>query len=279
VSDARTPGTDIDLVAASRRGDSAALDELVTRYQPRVFRFGVRLCGDAETAADVAQDTLLAMARSLRDFRADASLSTWLYAITHRACLRHRRKKRFQPAREESLDALPPDQRDALAASARDPEQALAGREIEVALKAAIAGLKPAEREVLLLRDVEGLTAPEVGEVLGLGLAAVKSRLHRARLAVRQKLEPLIGTPAAPGAGPCPNVLMLLSRHLEGDLAPATCAEMMAHVERCPRCDAACASLKRVLALCRDAPAPDVPAPLGRAVRDAIKIWLAERPA
>jgi RNA polymerase sigma-70 factor (ECF subfamily) len=251
------------------------LNAVVRQYQPIVYRFGLRMCGDPDEAADVSQETLLSLVRSASAFRAEASLSTWLFAIARNACLRRRRRRTFEPARFESIEALADDQRDALAAAGQNPEEALEGRELQLALERAIASLKPAEREVLLLRDVEGLTAAETARVVGVNVAAVKSRLHRARLAVRARLEPVLGPAPAtlPAASDeaCPDVAALLSRHLEGDLAPSTCAEMMTHVERCPRCSAACESLKRVLALCRDAPAPRPPPALSTAVRDAVR--------
>ncbi len=277
MADVESPA-DADLVAAARAGDRAALDHLVSRYEPLVFRFGMRMCGDADAAADVLQDTLLSMTQSVQDFRAESSLSTWLFSVARHACLRKRRLRVSEPARHESLERLGHRDLDTRATPERDPEQALAQQETRAALDEAIASLKPADREVLLLRDVEGLTAPEVAKVLNVGVAAVKSRLHRARLAVREHLEPALNPPVASGqAAGCPDVLRMLSRHLEGDLAASTCAEMTAHLERCPRCRGACDSLKRVLARCRDAAAPRPPAALGVAVRDAIRIFLASQ--
>jgi RNA polymerase sigma-70 factor (ECF subfamily) len=269
---------DEDLIAAARQGDRAAIDALVLRFQPVVYRFGLRMCGDADSAADVLQDTFLSLARSLPAFRGDSSLSTWLYTVARRACLRKRRRRKLEPRHYESLDTVPAENLEERAPD-RNPERRLARRQTQAALAAAIASLKPAEREVLLLRDVEGLTAPEVARVLGLGVAAVKSRLHRARVAVRARLEPALAPapPAAPG-DTCPDVLTLFSRNLEGDLAASTCAAMMAHVERCARCRDACESLKRVLALCRDSPAPALPAKVGTAVRDAIRVFLESGP-
>jgi hypothetical protein len=112
---------------------------------------------------------------------------------------------------------------------------------------------------VLVLRDVEGLTAPEVAEVLGIGVQAVKSRLHRARLVVRARVAPLLGIVEQPAAaeGTCPDVLMLLSRHLEGEIGTEVCAEMERHLQGCGRCKGACESLKRTLALCNATPAAE----------------------
>jgi RNA polymerase sigma-70 factor (ECF subfamily) len=92
---------------------------------------------------------------------------------------------------------------------------------------------------VLVLRDVEGLTAPEVAIVLGVGVDAVKSRLHRARVFVRDRITPLLAAPAEPSvAAGCPDVVAILSQYLEGEIGPEQCAEMDRHVAQCPRCQA-----------------------------------------
>jgi RNA polymerase sigma-70 factor (ECF subfamily) len=265
------------LLERARSGDRAALEELLERHQAQVYRFGMKMCRDPEDAKDVLQDTLLAMARGVRDFRGASSISTWLYTIARSFCIKKRRKSKFAPD-ERSLysDAAP--EAALLADPARRPDEAVSGREIEIALEQAIGALEPAYREVLVLRDVEGLTAPEVAEVLGLTAEAVKSRLHRARLAVRERVAPLLGiptdTPAAPGS--CPDVLTLFSQHLEGEISAAVCAEMERHVKRCPRCDAACHSLKRTLALCKTGPSGEVPASVQASVKVALRDLLAE---
>jgi RNA polymerase sigma-70 factor (ECF subfamily) len=124
-----------------------------------------------------------------------------------------------------------------------------------------------------VLRDVEGLTAPEVAEVLGLSVDAVKSRLHRARVAVREKVAPLLGIPEPSPAtdAPCPDVLELFSRHMEGEISSDICADMEQHLARCPRCRSRCDSLKKTLLLCKSSPAPAVPAPIQESVRAALK--------
>jgi RNA polymerase sigma-70 factor (ECF subfamily) len=141
-------------------------------------------------------------------------------------------------------------------------------------------------REVLVLRDVEGLTAPEVAEVMGLSVEAVKSRLHRARVAVREAVAPLLGIPGT-GAVPapptaatpatastaerCPDIVELFSKHLEGEISATLCADMERHLARCPACDARCQSLQKTLALCKAAPLPEVPAPVQASIRQALK--------
>ena len=133
-------------------------------------------------------------------------------------------------------------------------------------------------REVLFLRDVEGLTAPEVAEVLGVTVQAVKSRLHRARLSVREQVAPLLGVePAPPAPGTCPDVLTMFSRHLEDEISVDLCAEMERHLTACGRCRGTCDSLKRTLALCRTSGAAvEVPAAVQASVKKALRTFLAE---
>lgn len=268
------PPTDEELVAAARGGDAAALDALVRRHEPRLYRFGLKMCRSREAAGEVVQDTLLAAVRSLAAFRGEASVTTWLYTIARRACLRQRRRRRFDPEREESLEAIVAAEAPPIASPAFTPEEEAGRREIAAALDAAIGSLEPRQREVLLLRDVEGLSAAEVAAALGLRVEAVKSRLHRARLAVRRRLAPLLVAPAK-AASPsarrdCRGALESFSREIEGDLAPERCASLRAHLDACPSCRAACAALYRTLELCRSLPAPRPPDAVREAVRRAI---------
>ena len=157
--DTRSPTSDRadpDLLQAARAGDAAALEELLLRHQPRVYRFGRKLCRDPEDASDVLQETLLAMARTIHDFRGASSLSTWLYTIARSFCIKTRRKRKFAPAREESLEGMAEAERERLRHPARAPDEDLAGREIREALEAAIASLEPGYREALVLARRRG---------------------------------------------------------------------------------------------------------------------------
>ena len=271
--------TDDELLNAARRGDAAALEGLLVRYQPHLYRFGLRMCGNVEDAGDVAQESLISMARSLRDFRGDSSVSTWLYTIARRFCIKKRRRSKFAPAREDSLDVPENGASDRLADPAPDPEQAASNRELATVLTQAIAALDPAQREVLVLRDIEGLPAAEVARILGVSVDAVKSRLHRARVAIRQELAPVLERPAggSPRGAACPDLVTLFSQHLEGEIDPGVCATMEAHLAQCRHCRAACESLKRTLAVCRQLPTPEVPASLAASIRAAIHTIVNER--
>jgi len=239
-----------------------------------VFGFGVKMCGDPEDAKDVAQETLLTMARTVRDFRGQSSLSTWLFTVARSFCIKKRRRSKGAPAFHEPLD---PAMQERHAEPAATPEQMLLGREARDTVAAALDALEPEAREVLVLRDIEGLSAAEVAQVTGISVAAVKSRLHRARAALRERLLPVVGgEPAAPAPAACPDVLTMLSRKLEDEISPEVCAEMEAHVAGCPHCASLCDSLKRTLSVCKALPTPEVPAHVQASLRQAIAAALAE---
>lgn len=271
--------TDQTLLDRARSGDAQALEQLLERHQAQVYRFGMKMCGDPEDAQDILQETLLAMARGVRDFRGASSISTWLYTIARSFCIKKHRKSKFAPAEVSSLDTDAAHEAAKLADLADGPEDALAGKQIEHAIGQALSALDPMYREVLVLRDIEGLTAPEVAEVLGVTVQAVKSRLHRARLSVRAHLAPLLGVPpdaAASAPEGCPDVLTLFSQHLEDEISPEVCGEMERHLAGCSRCRGACDSLKRTLALCHAAgPAAPVPPSVQASVRVALRDFLA----
>ncbi len=276
-----------ELIEAARSGQPGALEKLLRSQQARILRFSSKMCGHPEDAEDVLQETLLAMARSVGDFRGASSISTWLYTIARSFCTKKRRKSKFAPRTEESVESSVAHDVRQLRDPAVGPEQHVQHRQTAKALEQAIASLDPSQREVLLLRDMEGLSAAEVAEVLKIGVPAVKSRLHRARAAVRAHLSPLLApederVPAQPAMAPpaagerCPDVVDLLSRNLEGELSQKLCAEMQSHVNRCGHCQARCDSLKQTLALCAAVPEPRVPDHLQDSVRQAVDAYLAE---
>lgn len=186
---------DRDLIVASKRGDPAALDALVRKYQGRVYAFAARMCRNAEDAKDILQETFLGMVRSIREFRQESKFTTWLYRIASNACLKKRRRGVFDPTPEQelSLDALMPradsdGKRPEIADWSEDAERALLNGELTGRMEAAIDKLPREYKIVLLLRDVEGFSAEETAEMLKLSVPAVKSRLHRARVFVRKEL-------------------------------------------------------------------------------------------
>lgn len=265
------------LVEAARAGDRRALEKLLERHQGAVYRFGMKMCGEAEDAKDVLQETLFAAVRTLPDFRGASSISTWLYTIARSFCLKKRRTSKFAPERIESLEAQGEASAE-VADARRTPEEDAAARQTKQVLEAAIAELDPMYREVLVLRDIEGLPAAEVAEILGLTVEAVKSRLHRARVAVRERVAPVL-VPQAQAAEPgpsCQDVVLMFSRRLEGEVEPGACAELEKHLQTCASCRGRCDSLRSTLTLCRNAGAAQVPPEVARSVREALRQFIAK---
>jgi RNA polymerase sigma-70 factor, ECF subfamily len=271
---------DNDLLNALQRGDDRAIEELLQRYQSRIYRYGMKMCRDPEDAKDVLQETLLTMARSLRSFRGASSLSTWLYTIARSFCIKKHRKSKFAPVAELSLSGVDSDYTGPISAPSEQPDQVLSAKELGNHLNQAVQSLDPMYRDVLLLRDVEGLSAPEVAEVLGIRADAVKSRLHRARLSVRDQMAPFFGIESKPAtAAPrtCPDVLTLFSRHLEGEIEPDICKTMELHIAKCTECRKDCESLRQTLSLCRSSAEDSVPTQVQESVRSAIRAFLQQR--
>jgi RNA polymerase sigma-70 factor (ECF subfamily) len=170
------------LALAAARGDDAALEQMVRAYHDRVYRFGLRACRDAFDADDAVQDAFVKLARR-PDVMRDAGALSWLFSVVKRTCMRLLRPfVRERRVLGERTDDEPIDER-SLA-----PDVALERFELVRAVHEAIAALAPDERDVLLLRDVEGLTGEETAHALGVSEAAMKSRLHRARITVRAEV-------------------------------------------------------------------------------------------
>lgn len=179
---------DHSLVRRCAAGDRAAFDLLVARHGGALHRFAARRCSTARDAEDALQDGLLAAWRGAGGFRGDASVRTWLFQVVLHACRRRGRRRAGEPDRHEALEEAA-----ALPAEGAPADDRAASRQEARALARALAGLPEEAREILLLRDVEGLSGAEAAEVLGLGLAAMKSRLHRARLELKEQVEALLG--------------------------------------------------------------------------------------
>ena len=168
-----------------------AFDQFVERFGNRIFAFGMRMCGQREDAEDVFQETLLSVFQKLQTLREPGALTTWLYRIVANACLSKRRKSRFAPDRELSLEELLPDgeiQEGPMLPDAHGPETELYRRELSEALEEGVRDLPPDFRIVWLMRDVEGLSTEETAEALGISIPNAKMRLHRARMALRKRL-------------------------------------------------------------------------------------------
>jgi RNA polymerase sigma-70 factor (ECF subfamily) len=256
-----------DLIRLAKSGDAAAIEQLLTQIAPSIQRFGLRMCQNDHDSEDVLQDTLITILNHLPEFEGRSTFTSWVFALTRSACTRRRRGLKNKPGLE--LDhAIDVDE------SGPTPEQGATDREMSRILEQALDALPEEYREVILLRDVESLTAPEAAESLGITVEALKSRLHRARQALRQALRPVLEPKPVPTPASCPDIMALWSRKLEGDLDALDCAEMEKHLLTCPACESACSALKSALWACRREKAIDVRPEIQEQVRGALRVWL-----
>jgi len=184
-----TARTDAELVEITNAGDSRGFDELVRRYRDRVYRLCTKILRDEDDAAEALQDAFLSAYRGLPRFKSESTFSTWLYRIATNASLMKLRRRRaghvsYEQSQGPQADAEPlaiPDW------SAQPLEELLDGETREV-LGREVDLLPPSEREVFVLRDIMEQSNADVAKELGLSIAAVKSRLHRARLHLRDRM-------------------------------------------------------------------------------------------
>src|SRR6202140_4080728 len=179
------------LVAAAKRGDTQAFEEPVNRYEAKIFRLTLNITRNREDAEDAMQDAFLKSYAHLKDFQEDSRFYTWLVRIAANEALMRLRKRR---PNQFSLDEPIEGDEDVIPQEIEDwgpsPEQRYAQTEMREILNDVIDQLQPDFRVTFVLRDVEGLSTEETAEALGISEAAVKSRLLRARLQLRQKLDP-----------------------------------------------------------------------------------------
>lgn len=184
---------DTDLVQAIQSGQIDRFPELVQRYERALYNFGLKMCGEAQDAEDVVQDTFLNVFRYLKGFRYETQFKNWLYRIATSTCIKKRRRSKFAPDRELSLeDFLPQDEasiENHTPAWSRLPLDQVLNEELGRTLKNAILELPEKYRVVLVLRDIEGFSTEESAQILNLSPANIKVRLHRARLFLREELK------------------------------------------------------------------------------------------
>ena len=181
--------TEQELVAAARRGDQNAFGQLVADNQAMVYSLAYRMTGHADDAEDLAQEAFLNAWRGLDKFRGQSSFSTWLYRLTSNACVDFLRKKKRQGELSMTLEEDGEEERQADITDERwSPQEEVERQETREAVRQGLAALSPDHREVLLLRELEGLSYREIGQRLGLEEGTVKSRIARGRLALRDYL-------------------------------------------------------------------------------------------
>ncbi len=251
--------TNAQLLASAQCGDAHALQQLLRRVQPTVYRYSVSMCRHQQDAEDVLQETMIALARSLTGIRGDSSLSTWLYSVARNACIKKRRKRTFPPDVEELLDAS-----SSLPADNTRPDKIVEQGQLWQQLQIAITGLHEDLKDVLVLRDIEGISTRETATVLNLSEAAVKSRLHRARKELQNALAP------SELSTQCPNLSESLSQYLNGEVSPEICCKIESHLGSCKACDTDLRALQDTLRLCKRAPTGQVPGPVADRVKSAL---------
>jgi RNA polymerase sigma-70 factor (ECF subfamily) len=239
--------TEEETIRRAQTGEREALVRLFGKHMPTVHRFALRMCRDEDRARDVAQESMLTALKSLEGFRLDASFSTWLFTIARSHCGKTRRKADREPVHAEADGAL-----ETLASAEPPPDAQVAHSQVSDAVERGLDALEPAEREVVLLRDVEGLSAREAADILGISVPALKSRLHRARSVLREHVRAAVEREGAGEVpeGSCPDVVRALSEKLEGDLPDSACAVLESHLSQCPACAARCESVRRMLGAC-----------------------------
>lgn len=234
-------GEDEDLLIRARGGDRAAAATFVERSAPAVRRLARAIVGTDAAADDVVQESFARALKAVDSFDPDRGPArTWLYAIARHAAfelLRDRRERAVGDAHDlEPLMAL------GIAAGwGSSPEQALLRASRREDLARALATLPAADREVIVLRDLDGLSGEEVAALVGLELRAMKSRLHRARLrllaAVKAMEEGVVAQEKTAGGMTCSEVLAVLSDYLDDELGPTDRARVEHHVRECSVCE------------------------------------------
>ena len=196
--------SDEDLIHAFKEGDMGAFEAIISRYEGRLFGFLKRMCGHMDDAEESLQDTLLSAFKSLEGFRGEGSLKSWLYKIASSACLKKRRKGKFDPDEELSIEAFFSGKGDTPSLEIPDmtdhPGLSLEKTELMNRIQDAIAALPSKYRSVLALRDFQGLSTDEAADILGISTPSVKTRLHRARLQMRESLDSIYAEHKGEGA-------------------------------------------------------------------------------
>ena len=184
--DVETPGAeaeapDLELVQLAQKGDHAAFEALVRRYSERAYRAAYRVVRDSSQAEDIVQEALIKAYRGLRKFEARSSFYTWLYRIVHNLALDRRRRERRAPTLEWD-DAVSKEIDPRVVAPPPDSPEASARRaQVRRLVATGVQDLPDGQREVLLLREVEGLSYEEIARTMGISKGTVMSRLHYAR--------------------------------------------------------------------------------------------------
>lgn len=258
-----------EAVQLLKSGEPDSMEKALALLQQTVFSFSMRVCNQREDAEDTMQEVLVKTVPVLSKFDSPKALIVWLYKVARSSCLMSRRKSKFAPKQELSLEELMPDRKELARISdggGISPEAFAIRSQAAHRLREAIQKLPPQYRIVLVLRDMEGLTDEEVSEITGLRSGTVRVRLHRARLFVRKELShekrlhgrrrPERGGETRPAR--CKALFAELSNYIDDQLDDSLCEELEKHLDGCEPCKAFLSSLETTIEQCRKAP-PDSP--------------------
>ncbi len=258
-----------EAIALLKQGQGQALEQALELLQNTVFSFSMKVCGQREDAEDTMQEVLLKSLPYLPRFDSPKALVVWLYKVAKNRCLMSRRKSKFAPKENLSLEDLMPGRQELEKLAGNHdvtPETSAMRSEATRHLREAVQKLPPPYRIVLVLHDMEGLSDEEVGEITGLRPGTVRVRLHRARLFVRKELskqemqrarrriEVQRGQVELPRPRRCKQLFAELSDYLDDELDDSLCEELERHMDGCEPCQAFLASLEHTIRRCREAP-------------------------
>jgi RNA polymerase sigma-70 factor (ECF subfamily) len=181
---------DRELVLRCQRSETRAFDELVARHQDRVYTAVTRFCGNAEDAADIVQRAFINAFRKIEEFKGDSAFSTWIYRIAFNQAISFRRENRRTAVSIYARD----DEKVAEPAVESNPTEKLEGEETKKKVQQALELLEEGDRQIILLKDLQGHSYDEIAGIMQIPKGTVRSRLHRARLELKSKLKPYIGT-------------------------------------------------------------------------------------
>lgn len=186
------------LVRRLKQGDERAFRDLVVAYQDRIFGLLYRMLGDRQEAEDLAQDVFITVHRAIGNYRGDGRFYTWLYRIASNTCknrIKYLKGRRFHRRAELDDSTQPTDEAGpaiSLQSRVPGPEAVIEGNRLERAIQRELTHLDPDHRLLIVLRDVQGLTYQDIMNITGLAEGTLKSRLHRARVSLRAKIQPLL---------------------------------------------------------------------------------------
>jgi RNA polymerase sigma-70 factor (ECF subfamily) len=250
----------IDAVETLKENRPDSVEQALVQLQGVILSFSMKVCGNREDAEDTMQETLLRAASQLPHFDRPEALALWLYKVAKTRCLMSRRRSKFAPAHNLSLEHLLQSRGDFPGISSRTgstPEELVLRRERRELLQQAVWKLPPQYRLPLVLHDMEELSTEETATVLGIREGTVRVRLHRARLFLRNEMEQTPRRcrelPKAPQtlSRRCKTLIADLSEYLDERLDGELCGELEKHLDGCQACQRLLSGLERTIEQCR----------------------------